>query len=216
MCERELETEQNCNILTPILFAITAFLSRSPGLINRGLGAHSAGCCFSLLHLISNSTAQSGAWGSTLLGAGFLYRILSQTDWNSCAPSYIIVQSPPSSCGRHKSHSFNPSTVKVIFWYSSTGCTCYLHRCISYFDSPARSEANIQQNVGIILFQWEHLLGRDFYGCHRQKEMTGFFKKLFWKLPYPAEAMEQRRRHFSRHVIFCRMCCFLNHAVPYS
>ena len=33
-----LETEQNCNILTPTLMAITAFLSRSPGLLNRGPG----------------------------------------------------------------------------------------------------------------------------------------------------------------------------------
>ena len=116
LCERELETEQNCNILTP-----TVFLSCSPGLLNRGLR------------------------GPASLGAGFLYRILSPTDWISCAPSYIIVQRPPSFCGRHKLHSFNPSTVKVIFWYSSTGCTCYLHRCISYFDSPAGSEVNIQQ-----------------------------------------------------------------------
>ena len=38
MCERELETEQNCNILTPTLLAITAFLSRSPGLLNRRPG----------------------------------------------------------------------------------------------------------------------------------------------------------------------------------
>ena len=37
VCERELETEQNCNILTPTLMAITAFISRSPGLLNRGL-----------------------------------------------------------------------------------------------------------------------------------------------------------------------------------
>ena len=29
----------NCNILTPTLMAITAFLSRSPGLLNRGPGA---------------------------------------------------------------------------------------------------------------------------------------------------------------------------------
>ena len=36
VCERELETEQNCNILTPTLMAIIAFLSRSPGLLNRG------------------------------------------------------------------------------------------------------------------------------------------------------------------------------------
>ena len=31
VCERELETEQNCNLL-----AITAFLSRSPEQLNRG------------------------------------------------------------------------------------------------------------------------------------------------------------------------------------
>ena len=36
MCERELETELNCNILTPTLLAVTAFLSRSLGLLNRG------------------------------------------------------------------------------------------------------------------------------------------------------------------------------------
>ena len=38
VCERELETEQNCNILTSTLMAITAFLSHSPGLLNRGPG----------------------------------------------------------------------------------------------------------------------------------------------------------------------------------
>ena len=38
VCERELETEQNCNILTPTLMAITAFLSHPPGLLNRGPG----------------------------------------------------------------------------------------------------------------------------------------------------------------------------------
>ena len=64
-CERELETEQNCNILTPTLMAITTFLSRSPGLLNRGPG------------------------GPASLGAGFLYCILSPTDCTSCAPNYI-------------------------------------------------------------------------------------------------------------------------------
>ena len=51
--------------------------------------------------------AQPGAWGPASLGAGFLYRILSPThlipqliDFLS-SPSYIIVQCPPSSCGRH-------------------------------------------------------------------------------------------------------------------
>ena len=94
--------------------------------------------------------AQPRAWGLPLLGAGFLYRILSptrlipnwsdlQTDWISCALHYIIVQRSPSSCGHHKLHSFNPSTVKATLCYSSTGRTCYLHRCISYFDSPVGS-----------------------------------------------------------------------------
>ena len=158
MRERKLVTEQNCNILTPTLLAITAFLSRSPGLLNRwpgspaslghvpqssiffptrliptwsdsncncligGLGAHSAGSWLSLPHLVSN-------W------LNFLYTKL----YNCSTPTFFF--------GRHKSHSFNPSTVKVIFWYSSTGCTCYLHWCISYFDSPVGSEVNIQQEV---------------------------------------------------------------------
>ena len=38
VCERELETEKNCNILTPTPMAITAFLSCSPRLLNLGPG----------------------------------------------------------------------------------------------------------------------------------------------------------------------------------
>ena len=46
------EGEQNCNILTPTLLAITAFLSRSPVLLNRG---HSLSRRWlSLPHLVSN------------------------------------------------------------------------------------------------------------------------------------------------------------------
>ena len=70
MCERELESEQNCNILTPTLMATTAFLSCSPGLLNWGPG------------------------GPASVGAGFLYRILSLTDWTFCALSYIIIWHP--------------------------------------------------------------------------------------------------------------------------
>ena len=108
--------------------AITAFLSHSPG------------TCSSFQHLLSNwselQLLYQGSWGPPLLGAGFLYRILSPTDWTSCAPSYIIIWRPLFSLRVSQFHTqFNPSTVKVISWYSSTGCTCYLHRCISYFDS---------------------------------------------------------------------------------
>ena len=134
--------------------AITAFLSRSPGLLNRG---------------------------PSLLGAGFLNRILYPTDWTSCAPSYIKVRRTPSSCGRQKSHSFNPSTVKVIFWYSSTGWTCYLHRCISYFDSPAGSEVNIQQNQKNI--------------CSQSHP-----KKLYSLIKFPRYALELIRRDISSNL----------------
>ena len=48
----------------------------------RGLRAHSAGCWLSLPHLVSN-------WSDL------------QTDWIFCELSYIIVQRPPFSCGRH-------------------------------------------------------------------------------------------------------------------
>ena len=84
------------------------------------LRAHCAGCWLSLLHLVSN-------WLNFLCTK--LYNISTTTFflWTS------------------QSHSFNPSTVMVVFWYSSTGCTCYLNRCISYFDSPAGSEVNILQ-----------------------------------------------------------------------
>ena len=62
-CERELETEHNWNILTPKLWPSTLCLSHS-------------------------SDAQPEPWGSTLLGAGFLYCILSASslDPNSSGP----------------------------------------------------------------------------------------------------------------------------------
>ena len=102
-------------------------------------GPSLSGTCSSIQHLLSNSSDLQLVW--------------SPTDWISSAPRYIIVQRSPSSFERHKSHSFHPSTVKVIFWYSSTGCTCYLHGCISYFDSPVRSEINIQHQ-DVEMFLW--------------------------------------------------------------
>ena len=61
MCERELETKQNCNILTPTLMAI------------------------SVVSFSFSRAAQPEAWGPSLLDACFLYRILSptglQTNW---------------------------------------------------------------------------------------------------------------------------------------
>ena len=108
VCERELETEQNCNILTPKLF----WLSQPffPVL----LGAQ------------------------PLLGHGSHSSIFSPTDlnfllpglYNNLTPTYFLQASQFRT-------QFNPSTVKVApdLLISSTRCTCYLHRCISSFDS---------------------------------------------------------------------------------
>ena len=82
-------------------------------------------------------------WDMFLNPASSPQLVWSSTDWISCALSYIIVHAHLLE-GVTISHSFILSMVKVIIsWYSSTGCTCNLHRCLSYFDSPAGSEVNI-------------------------------------------------------------------------
>ena len=152
LCERELETEQNCNIFTPTLMVITAFLSRSPGLFNRGPGGlaslghlpHSS--TFSPIHLNSNCSIRGPqgplCWVLVLSTASYL-----QLTRSSCRRGYIIIWHPLFFLRASQFRAqFNPSTVKIISWYSSTGCTCYLHMCISYFDSLAGSEVNIQHN----------------------------------------------------------------------
>ena len=145
VCERELETKQNCNILTPTLMAITAFLSHSPELLNQwpggpaslGHGPHSS-------ILSPTATAQLGAWGPPLLVLVLSTASYLQLTWTSCRRGYIIIWRPLFFLRASQFHTqFNPTTVKVISWYSSTRCTCYLHRCISCFDSLAG--VNMQQ-----------------------------------------------------------------------
>ena len=143
LCVRgELETEQKCNILTSTLMVITAFLSRSPGLLNWGPSL--SGTWSSFQHLLSNCNCSIGS------PEGLLCRILVlstasylQLIWTS---SYIIIWRPLFFLRASKFRTqFNPSTVKVISWYSSIGFTSYLHRCISSFDSLAGSELIMQQ-----------------------------------------------------------------------
>ena len=131
--ERELETEQNCNILTPILLAITALFPRSPGLLNRRPGGPvslGAGFLYSILsptRLIPNS--QSGAWGLCLLGAGFFYRILSPTGLVSkliWSPTRLISNWLNFLC----TELYNSSTSTFFLWVSQfrTHSTCPLSR----------------------------------------------------------------------------------------
>ena len=119
----ELETEQNCNILTPTLMAITVFLSRSSGLLNRGPG------------------------GLASLGHGPHSSIFSPTDLNFLSPGlYNNLMSTYFLRASQFRTRFNPPTVKVAsdLLISSTGCTSYLHRCISFFNSLVGSEVNMQ------------------------------------------------------------------------
>ena len=155
----------------PLLWPLQCFFPVLLGCLTGGLGSTLLGAGF-LYRILSptdlNFNCSIGAWGPPLLDAGFLYRILSPTDW--------------TSGGRHKSHSFNPSTVKVIFWYSSTGCTCYLRRCISCFDSPAESELNIQHfdkniyllSATLLNSRQRNERNRTNYRCHFERQRVLF------------------------------------------
>ena len=62
--------------------------------------------------------AQPGACGTSFSGtcSSIQYLLTNwsdlQTDWTSCALSYIIVQRPPSSCGRHNFALIQPVHVQ--------------------------------------------------------------------------------------------------------
>ena len=84
---------------------VTLCLSCSLGLLNWRPRAHSAGCWFSLLHLIrifSGPQTPSGFPRAPSVGCGFPYHISSPTVWNSTGNpirsstqlSYIIVRRP--------------------------------------------------------------------------------------------------------------------------
>ena len=87
--------------------------------------------------------AQPGAWGPSLCQDKFLIPSSSlQLDWTSCHRGYIIIWRPPTSCERHNLHSIQPFDSQCFPLISLTGCTCYLHRWISSFESLAGSICN--------------------------------------------------------------------------
>ena len=82
--------------------------------------------------------APPGAWGHSLCWDMVLIPASSrQLIWTSCRRGYIIICRPPTSCERHNLHSIPPFDSQGCPLISSTGCICYLHRCISSFDSFA-------------------------------------------------------------------------------
>ena len=121
VCERELETEQNCNILTP-----------------NSSGYNS----ISFPIFLGCSTE-----GLVLIPASSLQLI-----WTSCRRGYIIIWSPPTSCERRNSPSIQPVDSQGNPSISSTGCTCYLHRCI--FHLRARPGRRSICNISAFLLSY--------------------------------------------------------------
>ena len=147
LCVRgELETEQNCNILTPssFIFSSTSF-----------------SFCWA---------AQSGVLRahSTQLSAGSLNSILSPTYWLQLtelpvAPGYIIVWLPPASRERRILHPIQPVHGQGYILMSSTGCTCFS------IDGGAEGQYVTKRQVshltgqykllgGILIFNWQVVL----------------------------------------------------------
>ena len=94
MCERELETEQNCNILTsPTPPDLAVCRSRSPGLFNRGPGGPA-----SLRHVLI---------------PGSSHQLVSKLTDFLCSPSYIIVQSP-TQCFRNGMFDCHTAEITVM------------------------------------------------------------------------------------------------------
>ena len=115
MCERELETVQNCHILTsPLLWSSALCLSRSLELLNRRPGGPA------LYWVLAFSTASC-------------HQLISKlTDYLS-SPSYIIVQSPTQylPITGHRNVSLQPS-LEWHVWSSSSGNNCHaVHRSLS-------------------------------------------------------------------------------------
>ena len=119
----ELETEQNCNILTRTLLAIAAFLSHSPVLLNGGpRGPASAGTWFSLQHLSPTDL-----------------NFLSPGLYNNLTHTYFLRAS--------HLYSIQPVDSQGAPLISSTGCTCYLHRCISHLTARSGRRSICYTNI---------------------------------------------------------------------
>ena len=72
-----------------------------------------------------------------------------QLTWTSCRRGYIIIWCPPTSCERHNFVLNSTPRQSGHPWSDIFDrYTCYLHRCISSFDSLAGSEVSMQQ-VGV-------------------------------------------------------------------
>ena len=80
--------------------------------------------------------AQPGAWGPSFIAMWFSFQHLL-SNWLELPVHLVILV--------FYAHLIQTGDSQGYSLISSTGCTCYLHRCISYFDSLVGSEVNMQQ-----------------------------------------------------------------------
>ena len=115
-------------------------------------------CYHSLSFTFSWGCSTGGLGAQLFTGSWFPFQHLSPTDLNFLSPGlYNNLTSTYFLQASQFRTQFNPSTVKVApnLLISSTGCTYYLHRCISSFDSLAGSEVNMQRLL-LLLFQTQY------------------------------------------------------------
>ena len=138
----------------PTPLAITAFLSRSPGLLNRGPGSPASETWFSFQHRLSN-------WSELPV-----------------APGYIIIWRTPTSCECHICTQFNSSTVKIIPWYLRPGapvidtgafliltarprpiCNTSIDQqrtCLAHVHPPSPLNPSYKKALCQVLYVWRH------------------------------------------------------------
>ena len=121
MCERWAGNwTKTATYWPPALLAIAALLSHPAGLLNRGSWGPSL--CWDLVLTPWTATTDSKLW--------------FPINWLPVAPGYIIVWRPPASVSVASAPNSTHQGYPLI---SSTGCTCYLHRSISYLTAwPGR------------------------------------------------------------------------------
>ena len=133
MCERCVGDNKTATYWPPAVLAIAGLLSRSPGLLNQG------------------------PWGPQALSLELVLTLASYlktwipTAWNSCRTGlYYCLLSTRFLWASHL-HPTQPVYSQSYPLMSSTGCTCYLHRCISYLTARPcrRSVCNRSTNYEI-------------------------------------------------------------------
>ena len=138
--ERELETEHNWNILTPKLWPSALCLSRSPWLLKRSAGVHSAGCWFSLLPLVP-LPLQLSCLSSTVLNCSIRrpYITFKLPRGNMDTPPQFL----PISGDRDVSL---PLSLEWPVWSSSSGNNCHA------FQRSLSSGASVYESIMFFFF----------------------------------------------------------------